>query len=166
MAARSIARNADLEYYYSHECEAELGEKSSFGAFVEMAMSGVMPGGRTDWDGMTERKLNSVARERRIRDRISKLSYHHKMALELWHRTPLQGPERSEWKRILRVAQFCAGMQSAFAKACERGTAVEGEFDRWARRVSRDEKARASMTEQALKLVADALAKYEAMCGR
>ena len=64
----------DLRWWF-REAEAQLGARSTFGAFVDLAMSGIQSGGRSNgveraWN---DRKRAAAARERCIRRRIQLL---------------------------------------------------------------------------------------------
>jgi hypothetical protein len=63
---------ADLRWWFC-EAESRLGVRSTFGAFVDLAMSGIQGGGRSNGPerAWTDRKLDAAGRERCIRTRLA-----------------------------------------------------------------------------------------------
>lgn len=62
----------DLQWWFC-EAESRLGVRSTFGAFVDLAMSGIQGGGRSNGPerAWTDRKLDAAGRERCIRTRLA-----------------------------------------------------------------------------------------------
>ncbi len=68
-----IDATLDLQWYFRNDSDRELGETSSFGAFVAMMMSSGFGGSGAGDSEPTERQLAAVASERRIRRALDSL---------------------------------------------------------------------------------------------
>ncbi len=76
MAGRSIARiphDEGLKFLFN-DADRALGARSGFGAFVDLAMSGVQPGGRSDYEtAITDRRLHDAGHAADLRARFFSL---------------------------------------------------------------------------------------------
>lgn len=102
---------ADVAWQFS-EAEGVMGIRSSHGAIVDMAQSGIQDGGRTNGveaRAVEDRRLDATAKHRCIRARLAHLLPSQMAVLQAAY-----GPD--DWTRTIGDKDVCAHVQAALKK--------------------------------------------------